>query len=352
MKDLSSIINERNKLVKRDTTIDAARGFAIILVVIGHSGVSSYWWNIIYFFHMPLFFFLSGCFLKPLDRLNALLYLKRLKWKELYKNFVLYSIIFLLASPVLYKWGFSNTPIISVSDFVERLVLILRFRTSSIDLLGQFWFLPVLFFVHALALFTPPHWSKKRVLVISFVYYFIGRLCFINGYKEPYDFSRILYFAGFYLLGYYIYSYLNFVKTNIGLLVISLLIIAVSSLSPQVIYESSILYYCSAVSGIFITIFISTRLKGRIERFISYIGKHTLEIFIFHCVSMKIIELGLSFGGFVTFSKGWSGSFSVNPYWWLYSIAGVAFPLLFLGFKSFLLRHLYHRNETFIHFKT
>lgn len=48
--------------------IDALRGFAILLVIVGHliqfnysSGIENPIFNIIYSFHMPLFFFISGC---------------------------------------------------------------------------------------------------------------------------------------------------------------------------------------------------------------------------------------------------------------------------------------------------
>ena len=45
---------------QRNITIDIARGIAIILVVVGHSGVENHIRNGVYFFHMPLFFFISG----------------------------------------------------------------------------------------------------------------------------------------------------------------------------------------------------------------------------------------------------------------------------------------------------
>ena len=48
---------------KRIEWIDIARGFAILFVIIGHSlgnYFSSYFANLIYVFHMPIFFVLSG----------------------------------------------------------------------------------------------------------------------------------------------------------------------------------------------------------------------------------------------------------------------------------------------------
>src|ERR1700676_1479184 len=66
---------------KRIAWIDAAKGFAIILVVLGHvlggmmardwldpHGFFSEVYHYIYLFHMPLFFLISGVFCLPLMR--------------------------------------------------------------------------------------------------------------------------------------------------------------------------------------------------------------------------------------------------------------------------------------------
>lgn len=321
----------------RDNTMDIARGIAIILVVIGHSGISSFFWNIIYFFHMPLFFFISGCFTKPLTPPKKIL--TKLKWKELYGNFVIYSTLFLVISPILYQWGFSNTPIESLKDFLERLIIILRFRTSTIDLLGQFWFLPVLFFAQALSLCAITLLKTKNkifILIVSILFYIIGRFCFVNGYKEPYDFSRILYFTGFCILGYYSYPLLHKFKNNIYALLIAIIGLIYFSLIPTLVFEKIALYYFAAILGIFITIFISTQVKGEIAVVLGYIGKCTLPIFIFHPLIIKITELILSLINLITFSKGWTGSNPINPYWWLYSFMGIAIPLGYLTLQRYL----------------
>lgn len=53
--------------INRILYLDYTRGFAILLVIIGHliqfnfqSGVNNRLFDIIYSFHMPLFFFISG----------------------------------------------------------------------------------------------------------------------------------------------------------------------------------------------------------------------------------------------------------------------------------------------------
>lgn len=48
--------------MNRDQTLDIIKGIGIILMVVGHSGSPDYVHDIIYTFHMPLFFIASGWF--------------------------------------------------------------------------------------------------------------------------------------------------------------------------------------------------------------------------------------------------------------------------------------------------
>ena len=76
----NSRISEHMK--QRITYIDELKGFAILTVVIGHvfyfcfraEGVeyNSPWSELLYSFHMPLFAFLSGLFIKPWANWKAL----------------------------------------------------------------------------------------------------------------------------------------------------------------------------------------------------------------------------------------------------------------------------------------
>ena len=50
--------------MNRNENVSLAKGLGIILMVLGHTGFSYYGNGFIYMFHMPLFFFLSGYFLK------------------------------------------------------------------------------------------------------------------------------------------------------------------------------------------------------------------------------------------------------------------------------------------------
>ena len=49
--------------IERLPAFDVAKGLGIMLIVLGHSGLQHSMHNWIYSFHVPLFFFISGCFL-------------------------------------------------------------------------------------------------------------------------------------------------------------------------------------------------------------------------------------------------------------------------------------------------
>lgn len=52
-----------NQSIKcRDTVVDVAKGIGILLVILGH--LKNPIMDFIYAFHMPLFFFISGMFVK------------------------------------------------------------------------------------------------------------------------------------------------------------------------------------------------------------------------------------------------------------------------------------------------
>jgi fucose 4-O-acetylase-like acetyltransferase len=64
--------------VPRNNTIDIARGAGIILVVLGHNWIITHnhgeLYRIIFSFHMPLFFFLSGVVFKNNSSFGSFLF--------------------------------------------------------------------------------------------------------------------------------------------------------------------------------------------------------------------------------------------------------------------------------------
>lgn len=76
--------------VKRDCSIDILKGILILLVILGHSGVK--FSHVIFWFHMPLFFVISGYLLHIPDKQHEKIWMIR-KFKQLMLPYVVYSFI-------------------------------------------------------------------------------------------------------------------------------------------------------------------------------------------------------------------------------------------------------------------
>ena len=123
---------------KRINYIDVARGIGILLVVMGHNdfaAISPFMHKLIYSFHMPLFFFLSGYFLSTATPFWT--FVKR-RFNSLLKPFffTIFMIYFFALS--FEKMGFANA--------VTRIVKSMYGTGLYIDWV-QLWFLPHLFVV-------------------------------------------------------------------------------------------------------------------------------------------------------------------------------------------------------------
>ena len=313
--------------MERDRTIDVMRGIAIILVVIDHAGGK---WGVINFFHVPLFFFISGCFFKPLQDYSIAGLLKQFKWRATYIPFIKYGIIFLLLSPILYKLHLSNTYHEGITEWRHTLFLILRFRTTMSDMLGQFWFLPALFFAHALCLtihIFSTNFSKYIQILIFAGIYFIGMICFINGIKEPYDFSRIMYLSFFYAMGFYSYKYMKYVYQYWQFPLLSFILLQTFCQYSYLVFSNAILFLLFALMGIVMTAWLSNHIGKRLTPILSFIGKHTMIVFIWHVLIIKITQMGLAHLGYMEYYSGWRGNMEANDYWWIFTLISIFTPI-------------------------
>lgn len=128
----------------RDEYIDILKGIGIILVIWGHT--SSFLFNEIYAFHMPLFFLLSGCFFST-----------HLPFKDFLKkkvnHLIIPFIIFFLLS-CLYYWG-----ILAVTG---------RFTTNSLYSLKNI-------FPYNNELINTPLWFFYALFWMSLIYYLLRK---------------------------------------------------------------------------------------------------------------------------------------------------------------------------------
>lgn len=131
----------------RETWVDIAKGIGIILVIMGHANCPNLPHGIIYSFHMPLFFFLSGLFISRQCENNFRIYLKK-NFKSLllpYFYFNIISIAFYYTMSIMFH---KELLIGNVQDNLIGIFVGMRFGSPYHHVL---WFLPCLFFAKMLA---------------------------------------------------------------------------------------------------------------------------------------------------------------------------------------------------------
>lgn len=137
-----NVIPQVRSLQKRVPYVDIAKGIGIILVVMGHNDfalIAPFAHKLIYSFHMPMFFFMSGMFFKP-DM--PLLHFLKNRFHRVLKPFLAILLLIFFSSLSFSKMSFLMA--------VRRLVKAMYGSGYYIDWV-QLWFLPHLFAVSLFA---------------------------------------------------------------------------------------------------------------------------------------------------------------------------------------------------------
>jgi len=204
---------------KRNQVLDIARGFAIILVCLGHAIQnnivdfdSSKLFEIIYSFHMPLFMFISG----------AVAYLQKSKidsWDWLAKRFCSLIIPFVVWIFVPYIFFTHTFPFADIYKKIKDII-------KSPD--WGLWFLYVLFVLDFI-LFVCIRISKKIKIPLLIPVLLI--FCLLKFFVSYFSFwylgiGLILWHYFFFFAGFFVFAFKEKILNKDKLIWISLIILA------------------------------------------------------------------------------------------------------------------------------
>ena len=317
------------------------KALGIVLMVIGHC---TYGFTVlrqmIYMFHMPIFFFAAGyCFNRRYLNDKYLFLQKRIK--GLYFPVVKWGSLFLILHNVFYNISFYSRDYTHMYDlatfFNEFFILLLGMRVHE-PLLGGYWFLHALFWGSIISWILLRYISPTKAILVSVI------ICIImNKYQlriplieiSPQSFSAsVLYNIG------HMFAYKKVSYFNIYQIVTSLVLMFIGSffwrLDMDIVYFSNykiVPYWITAVLTIWsiMSLVDIITIPKFIERLFNYIGTHTLDILTFHFLSFKLVSLIIIYIYDLSLSR--LSDFPViieyaNFYWWiLYSIIGIILPL-------------------------
>lgn len=349
-----SLLSEYNlPMSKRIEFIDIARGIGILVVVLAHNDfgyISDYGYRIIYAFHMPLFFFLSGYFVNT--SVGFIEFTKK-RFHSLLKPFLFTLFLIYFTSVSFEKMQFKTA--------LVRIAKSLYGTGVYIDWV-QLWFLPNLFVVSLYAFLfimivgkLNNRWVRLGILLgtLALTLPFLGRFypfsLSLPG-KEyelfglPFSLDLVFLSGFFFILGSEVRQMVSdstfdniflLVGAGIGLFGSVYLINSPIDFNTRT-YSSLLINTAEALLGIAFVLALSRQIELRTVRFaalLKYFGQVSLIILIFHVPiqdfwGQKVLAVSdnLTLSIWIGFIMGVGGSVLIhelfirrNPVasWWL-----------------------------------
>ncbi|AFE60773.1 acyltransferase (plasmid) [Rahnella aquatilis HX2] len=311
----------------REQWVDYAKGIGIILVVIGHvnrgldsAGISisepffKIFDSIIYTFHMPLFFFLSGLFfIRSIQKNGKPEFIKK-KVATIVYPYVIWSVIQGSIAVLLSNLTNKKTDFISVLSFPYQPI-------------GQFWFLYALFMIFIVACLI---YNKRSFITQLPIITALSFLLYIYSLNVGYSFhlnfitnNIVFFFSGCFFSTLKLDQMVT--KTNAATLLISVFLFLLVQYKfhfiDGMIYDRvGISTFVVAMVSIFLIYVLSLTLSSIKVDLLSKIGNVSMVIFLVHilCASGTRIILSKVLG-----VSNWHLHMIAG------TIAGVVIPIIF-----------------------
>lgn len=313
-------MNDINSIEKKEyyQELNILRAISIVLVILGHSFISGdnnnllirYIIKLIYSFHMPIFFFISGFFALKIFNIDSNKdKLKFLKYKA--KRLIIpYFIVTALAIPIkLLMNSFVKRPIVLNKLMIDIFIF------PSENPVASLWFIYTLFIIFLISIIFN-RFSINIMLKISIITLILDGFVKINIFNIYGVFRNLIFFyIGLLVRKNYTrikkYIIKNKIKFLISTLII-LLFINIVKLENQLINQ--IFYLITGVSGIISFGIISIEINNfNIKNnFLNLINFYALEIYLFswfsqNCIGYimyKILNINYSIIVLLTFISG------------------------------------------------
>lgn len=269
--------------------VDIAKGIGIILVIMGHIAEN----KIIYSFHMPLFFILSGYLYKNKEKFV------RKKIKSILVLYLFFAIVSFLYWYFIERY-FREQDVSPINVFLNIWI-----ATPSINYVFNtaLWFLPCLFITEVMF-----HFLEKRIkntkILLSFIIVFsiIGYIYpKLNIIRLPFGIDSAFIAIGFYFFGYWWKKSENIILQKVNLNIITriivlciccIVVICVPSLTNgmnigNMEYPFYPIIYLTSFAGFFMIYLVSNMISE--NRPLQFLGQNTLVLLGIHEPIKRIV---------------------------------------------------------------
>lgn len=273
--------------------INIAKGLGIIFIVYGHSYPPEVIYHFFYYFHIPLFFFISGyLFNKPQP---SFIKITIHKFKTLMIPFYVYGFFMTLLIYLLYYLKGS----LSEEIAIHYLMGLINGKGSNLAN-SDLWFLPSLFFTNLFAYIALKKLDFRRYILFELAIIFVFTSLTDRVGNSVYSITTVPPALFFFIMGY-LYKEREFEINSFKYLTLyGGVVLAIFSFSYFFLHhtvdiggnyygKSIILLFLNGLLGTLLIIFISKKIKS--NSFLEYIGTISLYIFIFHQIFVPITDI-------------------------------------------------------------
>lgn len=285
---------------KRIEGIDIAKGLGIILVVLGHQidyfhadipGAYQY----IYLFHVPLFFFLSGLFIRETEGL----------WSCIKKKFFRLYIPYLLVNVLFFFWEMLRAWKMGAAYDGD-----LGWRDLWLACAGLWpvpsmlsrpsWFILILFRITIIYKLVQILTGNRKLimLAISVVIGVVGAVYAPKAYMLGQTMVALPFLSLGHICGVELVENKKIFgswQSIVGIL-LALPLLYIISLHQQTniavnVYDNAALMFAGALLGIMAVLWVSKLLErlSRTTKVLTFIGRNTMSILLWHMIIMKVL---------------------------------------------------------------
>ena len=366
----------------RNHVISICKGIAIILMVVGHTEGPGFLMHIVYLFHMPIFFITAGYFFSRKYLSDPWSFVVK-RFKGLYVPMVKWSLFFLLIHNLMFRigllsehygnWENGVTHPYNLHTFLQRAVNIVTSMSGYDEFLaGAFWFFRALLIssILFLALYyvLDGKWRRLRgngiVMCICLAALGFAALKIGNGLKVVNVVQggiREAWGVFFFGVGVLYRSYEHRIKEHWAPALVYAGILCLGTalgwhgmtLSPWL--QDVATLPLTGIAGFLLVHYIAKHINrhdNMLKRTLVHCGEYSLYIYVFHIISFKVVSaIKIAY-----YSLDWEqmGCHMVvhhnsksDCFWLLYTLAGVALPLLWMwGYRKIVpsLKAALHRR--------
>ena len=276
--------------------IDILYALGTILAILGHSHPTDWstfpgkWVEFIYFFHMPLFFWIAGFLLASSESIDRLGYGKWVGEKalRLLTPYVILSVIALIPKYILEHGGLSglSTP-----------YLVRTFLEPRQGVWGHFWFLQVLFafyVIFGLIRIAEKKCSRAWIYVIRTAMLAVTLvLHFLPIDVQWFGLGDICDFAVYFWAGYILYDWLKKDKIKLPAFahaLISAVLLAVSICVSKTVSGSTYRNFLICIMMLVCCWGIGQLLKERKTRVLDFISSFVFTFYIYSWPAQAVVE--------------------------------------------------------------